>query len=244
MATKSKIMESDFIDKILFGPRSIPFEKLGPFSATGRPLPKYAIVMEVDFKTRLNDGGIEELLFYFSQYHEVVDLTAYGTPAYGGIEKLIDDVCSPHFVFDNQVPIEPDPGYPYASPLSLRNETRSYVVYRLSSKNWQFGRRGFPITVGSMGEDKDYCFDAFKVPASGYGDRDPGFPFHSTANQPLDDCKVAFFISDGEEARADVDDDQYSHAINLHVDVEYKTPPRRIPIMLDPDVRFPGGANP
>jgi hypothetical protein len=239
MATKLQVRESDLSDEQMVSIRAIPFEKLGPFSATLRPLPKWAIVMEIDFKEHVNTDGVKELLFYFSRYNDVVNLEAYG-----GIERLINDVSRPGFTFTHDEPIYPDPVLPHSSPLSLRNEQRSYVIYRLSAKNWQFGRRGYPITVGTADDDKDYCFDAFKVPSSGYADRNPGFAFTSMTETPLDNCKVAFFISDGEHALHVGGENEYSHAINLHVDLVYKSPARRIPIMVDPDVRFPGGAHP
>ncbi len=51
-----------------------------------------------------------------------------------------------------------------------------------------------------------------------------------------DRCKIAFLAAKGKAAT-------YDHAINLHVDLVFdRVKPRLMPLMIDPDVRYPGGS--
>lgn len=221
--------------EIIFSSRAVPFDQLGSFPGT---LPSRAIIRELDFK-EAND----QLFFYYSGKSADVPL-----PMAGDVKGIIDQVCNPAYTF---TPLNPydnfDPTKPYGSALSLQVPDLSYVILKLKNRQWQFARRGYPITVGTSTDSRFFCFDAFRctptnAAGGGYDGRDPGIPFNPPGT-PRDGCNVAFFIVDGKGARDNEDDDQYDHGFNIHIDLLFPgTPVHRIPITVDPDVRYPGGS--
>jgi len=208
---------------------TLPYYQIPPH--TGKR-PSWAIVREIDFEVRHN-----ELWFYFSKGSKNIQV---GNEAAFG--KLIDRILDDGLDWLDVGTPEP----PYASPLSLQNKRFSYIVYVLSSRNWQFGRHGLPITAGKNAQptvpnptpDQFFYTDAYRVGES-FTDKDMGTPFEQEGAEPKDNCKIAYVIAKGDKAGA-----VYSHALNLHVDLIYEGKKRRfIPLMIDPDVRYPGGSN-
>lgn len=215
-------------DKVTIeGRRSLPYYPTDP--SNGKLSPSSAIVREIDFEQR---GG--ELWFFFSRWSKDVKLSEYDNK----IDKLVNEIVEGGFRR-----WEPDPpvlDIPYSTPLSLKNDKLKYVIYVLSNKSWQFTRVGYPITIGPKPSSRGIYFDAFRIFES-YADRDLGGPFDDPAAKPRDNCKMTCFISDGKTAKGSKN--EYDHPINLHVDLVFRAvKPRYMQIMIDPDVRFPGGA--
>jgi len=105
------------------------------------------------------------------------------------------------------------------TPLSLRCQDCRYVVYVLKRpKNWVFSqpRNGLgPFSVSTEG--KKYNFS----------DGDSGVEY------------ISYLISDGVSAHEGKDN--YGHRINIHVDLTLDND-ARIPLIIDPDIRHPGGS--
>lgn len=203
-----------------------PDDYLGDFSAV-----KYATVREVDFMIDSNN----KLKFYFSRGKNV-DLTMTL------IKDLLIDLCTSA----STLPVPNQTGLSKLNPttdpvLSIKHENLGYVIYRLSDKNWQFGRVGRPITVSKSAKESGCFFQCRRVfYANGKLIGDKG----SELGHEKNGSKVAYLIVDGKEAR-DPTTDSYDGGINLHVDlVSDEIPPRYTPFTIDPDIRYPGGSEP
>lgn len=186
------------------------------------PMPRHVIVREITFAPREN-----ELKFYFSRGIDI-DLDSYPD----SFEEIVDKVCNRSFAFPPR-PLKLVS--PFKSPLSLSNNRFSYVVYVLSeNKNWQFSRRGWPITITKLPIGRYY--NGRRADKSGHAKADPGDFLNNR-----DDCNVAFFIADGRNPAPDGDN------INLHIDLTFRDvgeTPYFMPLIVDPDIRWPGGSQP
>lgn len=207
-----------------FGPMIYPFF---PTSEYNGPRPQYLIVREIDFELR----GQEDLVLFFSRGANI-DLTN----SQDQFEEIVDKVCNLTFAFPAT---RPRLTQPYKSTLSLSNNRLSYVIYVLTKKNWQFARRGWPITV--MLTPTGRYYGARRADASGYVGADSGQDIDGNFTWIRDDCHVAFFIADGRSPAPDGDN------INLHVDLTFRDLDQNeyyMPLIIDPDIRWPGGSEP
>lgn len=204
----------------------LPVEELDEGPAQN---PMIATVREIDVEA--SSGWVS---FFFSRATYFVDLTTYP----GGLDGLLRDVQSGNFIYEDNSPNRPDPP---ETPLSLNNQALTYVVYKLSDKNWQFCRNHPPFTVGPKLKNKDIYFEARRVTPWGAKERivwDPGTEKWAPVT---DECTVAYFIADGWKAKGIIG--TYVHAINIHVDLVFKgTSTAYTPLIIDPDVRHPGGS--
>lgn len=186
------------------------------------------IVRRIDLKIAGSD-----LRIFFSKSRRI-NLNDYDDD----FTTILTKLCRNTFRFNSRPPkLE----RPYDSDLSLNNDSLSLIVYQLSSKNFQFGSRGWPITVADKGYGKKAYFDAKRVffrQGKIYSDNgDSGDPV-------IDGCKVAFFIADHMKANTEFTGN-YSDAINFHIEFYYDDDDknrRYIPIIIDPDIRYPGGS--
>jgi hypothetical protein len=195
---------------------SHPFAEMDPYPH-GRPRPVHVRLRELDFALA---GG--ELKFYFWGGK---DIRLTGGDA--EFETLIDEVCNPNYRIETPAPPLKEE---WANPLSLQNGELAYVVYRLRrGKNWEIADRSFPFSVGRKGHH--YCFDAHRVWSS-FRDRDQGGPVRTG-------CFLGYFIADGATPKGITG--RYDFPINVHVDLLFAGG-KRMPIIIDPDVRYPGGS--
>jgi len=201
--------------------RTVPFEELGPFPA-GQNRPVIATVREIDAEV---DGDIS---FFFSRGTFAVDLRTYG----GGLPGLVEDVRAGTFQYVDNLSSRPQPPM---TPLSLNNQRLSYVIYKLRSRNWQFARKHPPFSIGKKGKDANAYFEAMRVDRHGVAE--PVDPLKAAK----DGSMVAYFIADG--AKATGFTGRYVHALNVHVDLLFGSGGRGyMPLVIDPDVRHPGGS--
>lgn len=124
---------------------------------------------------------------------------------------------------------------PHKSPLSVKNFKYSYLIFKLTGKNWQFSRDKDPFSIGLPGLKKKLYFQARRVDDQG-ATVSPG--------DVKDDCKIAYFISDGAKATSGTPR-RYSDDFNFHLDLIYYDSAgarQHMPIVIDPDVRYPGGS--
>lgn len=219
-------MVTNVEQRVLGGGYGSPEDYGGDFSRI-----QFATVREVDF---MIDGN-NKLKFYFSRGINV-DLST------NPIRNVLINLCTT----GNILPIPNAMGLDRLNPrtepiLALKHEYLGYVIYKISAKNWQFGRVGVPITVSDSAKEMDCFFQCRRVfyeNSQLTGDKG-GTPGHEKNG-----CKVAYLIVDGAKAR-DPTTDSYDAGINLNVElVSDETPPRYTPFVIDPDIRYPGGSAP
>lgn len=191
--------------------------------------PTIATVREIDVEATHN-----WVSFFFSRGTYFVDLTTYP----GGFDGLLRDVQSGAFRYEDDMSNRPDPP---ATPLSLNNQTLTYVVYKLADKNWQFCRNHPPFSMGPKLENSKLYCEARRVTRFGVKERVVQNPVTKEWSPVTDDCTVAYFIADGFAALGTTG--IYTHAINIHVDFVFRAAETSYtPIIIDPDVRHPGGS--
>ena len=204
---------------------SVGFRSLGddaPILETWNdPDPVRYIYREIDFKID-GDGFLQ---FYFLNPALAVDF---------GPGETIDTVVAGMGPF---VPFAP-PGMAAAAPstgpatpldINLQN-TSAYVIYRLRpSRNMFFAPRLAAITHKNM-NDQSYCAQLRHVNAAG------------PSVNGLDDSKLVYL-----KAKPGADPNNYAHSFNLKVRLlqapHYGSPwPSVLDIVIDPDIRHPGGS--
>lgn len=185
-----------------------------------RAPPTIATVRELEL-----DGGPTSIEARYSGANYVVDLSSLG------LEKALMLLHSGELNTTEHGP----PKGEYKTPLSLHNKTYSYVIIKLKSKNWQFSGAGHPFSIETSQWDKGTYYEARKVYQ---GVKQPK---GSTQNG----CMIAYFIADGAKARLNAPNGEYSHGFNFHLDFIYQDSnhqPSYMPIIIDPDIRYPGGS--
>lgn len=190
--------------------------------------PTRATVREIDV-----DVSNNEISIFFSRASFNVDINSYPN----GLMGLLRDIRDDTFTYvDDPYPTNHDPLDPPSTQLSLQNEHVAYVIYKLSSKNWQFAHDYPPFTIGEDARDADIYFKARRFDPAGTSHRvDMG------ARVPkVENCSVAYFMADGEKAKGFTG--LYVHALNIHVEIISGARRARTPIIIDPDVRYPGGS--
>jgi hypothetical protein len=191
--------------------------------------PTVATVREVDV-----EASGKWVSFFFSRANHFINLATYT----GGFDQLLKDVQRPDFDFPDDASNRPDPPL---TPLSLNNQGLTYVIYKLSDKNWQFCRNHPPFSIGpKLTGKKIYC-EARRLTPWGTKERVIQNPTTEEWSPVTDDCAVAYFIADGRKALGTTG--VYTHAINIHVDLVFPGQvPAYTPLIIDPDVRHPGGS--
>jgi len=197
--------------------------KDSPYSAV-----TYATVREVDLRIRNN-----KLEFYYSRGKDI-DFSNYPK----NFNEVLEELCDGTFQYStNALVLE----QPFDSALSCQHQPLGYVIYKLSDKNWQFARLGPPITLSNAAFAKECFFGARRVfYENGQITEDKGGNY----GNEKDECKVAYLIADGPKA-LDPNTQRYADGINFHIDLFFQDTDvtRFIPLVVDPDVRYPGGSN-
>lgn len=199
---------------------SMPLYEVPDYPSTTTRRPSRATVREIDFKIS-SDG--KELEFFFSR-------ADFSVPVNHDLDNLLLDIQNDAFGYGNNA--DKEPREPFESRLSLGNKRYAYVIYRLSqNKNWQFCRDFAPITLGRKAYNSKRYFEARRY------DRDGSISKVEDGEPAADNSIVAYFIADNENYG-----NYLGHSINLHVDLLYRGTRRRLPIVIDPDIRYPGGS--
>lgn len=129
---------------------------------------------------------------------------------------------------------------PRETPLSLRHDGQAYMVFILEEMNWHFTADHDPFEV-HKGKEAFYTNPrcAWKKGSDSDVGRQP------PANV---DCRVASFLSNAKDDRAQNGDDlgRFVSPFNFYVSVKAAggTRPRYLPLVIDPDVGYPGGHYP
>ena len=104
----------------------------------------------------------------------------------------------------------------------------AYLIFKLDPRlNWRFSSQE-PAITHKRAEHAEYYGGLFHV-----GDDFASF-------EPVPDCRLVYFVANPPEG-------EYQHGFNINVELIQKphvgeTEPRILPIMIDPDIRFPGGS--
>lgn len=182
--------------------------------------PTIATIRELDL---VADANMIEAKFSAANYE--VDVASYG-----GIGEVV------RRLHNNRIPLN-QPGTvkrPYDSKLSLQNKKYCYVIFKLKAKNWQFAHDSDPFTLGFQSIDPEVYYAPRKANERGeIQDR----------GKEVMGSRIALFIADGARAYEDVD--SYIDPFNYHlelIDTNSNGQPSLVPIVIDPDVRYPGGS--
>ncbi|HEV2818528.1 MAG TPA: nucleotide synthetase [Allosphingosinicella sp.] len=199
---------------------SMPVYEVNDYDEEYTRRPTEATVREIDFE--ISEDG-KELDFFFSR-------ADFSVPISVDLNTLLRDIRDNAFGYGNNA--QKEPRDPFESRLSLGNKKYVYVIYRLSdNKRWQFCRDFAPITLGKKAADSGRYFEARRFDKDGVARKiKDGTP-------AKDESIVAYFIADNENSG-----NYNGHSINLHVDLLYQGTRRRLPITIDPDIRYPGGS--
>lgn len=119
--------------------------------------------------------------------------------------------------------------------INFEKKPLRYIVLKLSSKrNWQFSSIAAPFMMDRKDQGKGCFLEARRFDAS-------GTVIDNSAQ--ADGCQFAYFIVD--PSKFDVDrQGEFQHRFNIQIDLlemDGTTIDSRIPIIIDPDVRHPGG---
>lgn len=218
-------MSTNFLEELLAKLALFVPEFDEPDELSNSP-PKIATIHELDIVT---DGRKYE--FKFTHHFYNLDLRSYA----GGLSKLLKDLHDGNFSW-GITGGEPHIEWPCSSFLSVGNLEYQYIIYVLNSnRNWQFRHLKAPITISKLAKAKGAYFESRKADIAGNV---------FTSEKKKDGCRVAYFIADADAAFGQ--EREYVDRINLHVDMICDVYGKRcfMPIIIDPDVRYPGGSSP
>jgi hypothetical protein len=120
----------------------------------------------------------------------------------------------------------------YYRPLDVNlTDTTLFIFYLNPNRKWRFKRNARAVTLGEFEHmDEQECYYKLRhVLTDSIG----------TELAPLTGhCRIAYFV--GTQAS-----NEFAHPFNLHVEMFYPgggPKPNTIPIVIDPDIRYPGGS--
>jgi hypothetical protein len=105
----------------------------------------------------------------------------------------------------------------------------TYIVFKLDPRlNWRFSDND-PVISHKNEDDSVYYCGLRHVRPNG-----------SSSDRPVADCMIVFLVAEPPSG-------EYKHGFNFHVDLIQKprldhTQERILPLIIDPDIRFPGGS--
>lgn len=149
---------------------------------------------------------------------------------------------------DSRAPLSPHDIRRYPSTastkptkMSLRNQKLRHIVYHLDDElAWRFARNFDPFTQEPLYEGSNVFLNPRLIKADGT---------IAKVGEHLKDCRFATFIFDPTSALVPKDFNIKYFVARFNMQVELLHKPNeidgpRIPIILDPDVRWPGGDGP
>jgi len=196
------------------------------------PVPGIAIALEVDF---LFDEAAKRFAL------EIVKI-GKSTGSFKAHEDFLEwakgQIASPKWGptsgFNNTA------GKRKPTKMSLKYKKPFYLLIKLSDNwNWRFSADGAPLSMDSYWSGKGVFQDAYSFDSAGA---------LVTRPSPNITCKNAYTIVNCDKAKETPGSDDFEARYNLHVDLvedpsDLANSPY-IPLILDPDVRWPGGDGP
>jgi hypothetical protein len=201
------------------GPDGYPSETM---PRTSSIVPDYAIVCEVEYKL---DGN--RLVFQYKGLGKCAVTTA--DPIAAIVKRLATSPWRP-------------PGFGAKTPdkrrssLSLNNKKKAYIIFVLdASLAWQFSREAPCFTL--FADPEGILKQHYSAPTA--VDRQGNLigPIAGASG-----ARVAYFVADGEKSH-NAQLPRNADRFNIHVDLN-EDAVAYIPIVIDPDVGHPGGAEP
>jgi len=191
--------------------------------------PENAIVREIDFE--VPTAGV--LRVFYSRFSKDVPVANDGELK--GIIALLHEDRFPSWEQD-----PPKQSLPFDSELSVYNDRWKYIIFLLrKNKNWQFAQKHWPITIGE--KYQAFFYDAARADSKGIPD------YGDDEDLIREGCRVAYVMAAADEALSTAG--AYRHSINLHIDLINDVKDKNgvikkcyLPIIVDPDIRFPGGS--
>lgn len=184
--------------------------------------PTFGLLCEVDFRPVGN-----RIIFYYR------NMGTFQVSVARPIETIVREIATGAW-------LPPDfpgtSGSPRKSSLSLHNRQQAYIVMMLNStKEWQYSREApcFTLFADPRIDLRSYYSKPTAVAPNG----DVIGPIAGSSGS-----KLAFFIADGGRSNADqqgVNEDRF----NIHVDFN-EDAQKYTPVVIDPDVGYPGGTQP
>lgn len=128
--------------------------------------------------------------------------------------------------------LPPKPPFPGDGPLDVHCDETTTIVFALvdpgDGRKFRFSRSSRGISLGGIpDDDRQNYFGLRHVAVATAG---LGTALHHNA----EDCRIVYFTARRTE-------DPFKHSFNLHVEIVYPNG-YEMPIIIDPDVRYPGGS--
>lgn len=185
--------------------------------------PTVATIREISLGTDRN-----RVNFKYTQAAYTVDLNMVG-----GINVVLASLANGAFAMSD----DPLPKPPYNSQLSLNNDRYIFIILKIANDNLQFSHDKDPFSLSLEAFYPQVYYKPRRVDGQG-ATVEPGLVRHG--------CKIAYLIADGPAARG-ATPGPYIDPFNLHLDLLDKDSNGQdsvIPVIVDPDVRYPGGSGP
>ena len=189
------------------------------------PLPDRYVIRDIDYEV---DAG--SLQFFFRNPGLALPLPA------GGIDEVISLLMRPQFQpsVENFLSLIASSGPQTPLDIELKNKS-AYIIFRLpSAGNMYFAPRVAALSHKAAG---DFGYTARLMHVGPFGPE----------SDPVDGCKLIYFMARPRLAGDPPATDPYCHSLNIKTRLLQKphfgTPlPRVLDIVLDPDIRYPGGS--
>jgi hypothetical protein len=194
------------------------------FAQNNKPLPNRIVILMIDLQVKDKDVILE---FSRGSLHKNV--------CDADIKKIFSRVVAGDKKLFPKIKKDAESG----KRLAADGECLTCFVIRLSdSIHWQFMRKNDPM----MGYE-DFNLNMFATNPN---------RIDKNGQTELDDCKTAYFVVDGTACRDQViktrqnENGNYSLPYNLNVELYYTIKGTKyfIPIIIDPEVIWPGGTKP
>lgn len=197
---------------------------------TGR-IPSKAIIRKIDMPKNVKTLDIK-----FSAGYAAIALNK--TVTIESILKKLAAGTDPSAIIPDPYPTGIGAAKEVSSPLSLDVEGDAYVVYVLDDNtSWQFCTLGSPFSIENIKDDSGKMKPEFYAcPRRWDAKANSGVE----GKVPLTGCKIAYMIALC-AGRGD-----YVDRFNIHLELvvqnQWSKVPIYVPIILDPDIRHPGGS--
>lgn len=205
---------------------SVTFEGAVPSSHE----PKQILVRDLDFNIQTNASGIEELDFFYSQAYDPININGKVD-----FDKILPNIANRTYALKSRRSEFIDDKSKNISSMSLNNKFNRYIVFRLSNKNWQFASTYVPFMMEKRLENSGIFYQAGVVDPGGLANSGLG------TVSPVYNRKTAYFVSLGAAGNANQVNYPYPHSFNMNVELTRGNNSYIIPVIVDPDIRYPGG---
>ncbi len=205
-----------------------PYESDDPSKFPDKP--KKAVVLEVEM-----DASTRRIHLKFSNVWKSKDSFSNHQDFKTWIKGFVSDIPAP----GKFIPKDKTPGHRKPTDMSLKSKDFVYLVFKLSDNwDWRFAADGYPISQEKKWKNSGVFVGAKHLGNDGV-ETDAGLGKSG---------KFAYIIADCEKAKPNDLGGNIEGRFNLHVDIiedilNSETSPY-IPLIIDPDVRYPGGNEP